>query len=314
MPAPHLRSPGTTTPKRSSTSGTAAATGEHVDRSLAELERDTGWNTADRVARQALRSAMSGGFEQAGELFAPGFASEDRKHRSLPHATTGEALDASIHQLREVGWSTTDIETIAVRGDHLCLQRWGIAGDEGGWASDQLMLSEVDDDGRVSVGIGYNVEQLAEAQIELDRRHFDSLGFAQDHPMRKLSAAGHSVDPDALLSLAHPEIVYLEHRRLPFAVGGTRSELATDNETMILIDHVINAVSHRISETATLIHRKEVTPDGYVTSFLVVGTLRDGLFATYDVYDPEDLDAAISCYDELTADLDLDPLVNSSDG
>ena len=197
------------------------------------------------------------------------------------------------HDDLEIDAETVVDTLVAIRGDDLCLYRNDETSTSGTgvryWLNDKAS----------SRLYRFDETQLVEAQMMLDRLWFDSLGFGADHTMRTVGPAAYAVDPEAAMAIAHPEVAYREHRRLSFE-GGGRAELTARTSSLPLVDHIIVPVVHRISDVAALFHKDEINVDGGTSSMLIVTTLRDGLAGSYDIYELDDLDAAIARYDELT--------------
>lgn len=183
---------------------------------------------------------------------------------------------------------------VAIRGDDLCLYRndENAAGGTGirHWLNDKAS----------SRLYGFDGTQLIEAQVMLDHLWFDSLGFADDHPWRTFGPSAYAVDPEAAVATTHPDVAYREHRRLSYE-GGGREQLTTNLSSLPLIDHITMPVIHRISDDAVLFQRDELDADGAASSMLIVTTLSDGLVASFDIFDSDDLGAAIARYDECAA-------------
>lgn len=198
------------------------------------------------------------------------------------------------HDDLELGAENVVDTLVAIRGDDFCLYRNDETAASGTgvryWVNDRAS----------SRLYRFDETQLVEAQVMLDRLWFDSVGFAADHPMRTISPTTYTVDPEAAMAIAHPEIAYREHRRLSFE-GGGRDQLTARTSSLSPVDHIVVPVAHRISDAATLFHKDEINADGGTSSMLIVATLRDGLAGSYDIYDAADLGAAIARDDELTS-------------
>ena len=99
----------------------------------------------------------------------------------------------------------------------------------------------------------------------------------------------------------HPEFEYQEHRKLSFEDGGL-AEFADATSSMDLVDCVVVPVVHRLSDHAVMYRQQLNDVDGNTSSMLVLVTWLDGLVRIYEVFDVDDIDAAITRYDELDAE------------
>jgi ketosteroid isomerase-like protein len=154
-------------------------------------------NQAWDVVHAALLARRDGDREGVASLLA-----EDFVH--TPHHTIMSSVDGG-----DVGkavfvdtafdpplWgpsSTTEHELIAVRGDDLCLYRLRTTTNDGD-LYERIILMEVKD-GLVVRSDSYEHDQLAKAQIALDRRLLASLGFAEDHPWYAVIEWFYDLDP-----------------------------------------------------------------------------------------------------------------------
>jgi hypothetical protein len=133
-----------------------------------------------------------------------------------------------------------------------------------------------------------DLEQITEAQIELDRRYLDSLGFDGDHFLRRLTPLGYSLDPAELALIFHPDLEYVEHRALTFEGGDFDA-------------HVVIPQFHRLSERGAVWEKREVATSGEGESrLLIVATYSDDLVRTIDLFEVDELDTALTKHHELT--------------
>lgn len=193
--------------------------------------------------------------------------------------------------------SVYEIEMIAVRGDDLCLFRVRMTTVDGD-AYERLYLVEVRDGLAVRNEV-FPHDRLAEAQIALDDRWLDALGYPDDHFLRRISAASYTMDPTVFGSMMHPDVEYVEHRRFSFTSGDGRALY----EAMQTVAHdvaVTAPVFYRLDDLGAVALRVE-TVQGEVAENRIVCVMgfEDGLYRQVELFDEADLDAALARYDEI---------------
>ncbi|HSM67498.1 MAG TPA: hypothetical protein VK860_14420 [Ilumatobacteraceae bacterium] len=197
--------------------------------------------------------------------------------------------------------STQDIELVAVRGDEICLVRTTVTSAEGDLYQ-RLNVVEVRDGLCVRID-AFPHDQLAEAQIALDHAWLTSLGFAHDHPWFELTELFYHSDPTVLAHAFSEEFRYVEHRRLGFP-DGDRSQLLVNANTRIGTLEVVIPRYLRLTERLALGERIEQTVGGaaQMPGFYLTELGADGRIAYMEVFDVDDEEAAIACFDRLLAE------------
>jgi hypothetical protein len=125
-------------------------------------------------------------------------------------------LDAMFDPLVFGPASSNELDLIAVRGDDLCLFRTRATTPLGD-VHERLAAAEVHD-GRVVRMDVFPHDQLVDSQLELDRRWFESIGYAGRwwQPIRFVLYDPH---PDAMFEHLAPDFEYIDHRPLVFPSG-----------------------------------------------------------------------------------------------
>src|SRR5262249_35427983 len=144
----------------------------------------------------------------------------DDRRRLARIKFAGEEFFAHLRIFFVVAWTRWDCELVATRGERLALFRErfdGAAPGDVGFVSEQLALEEVDADGRLVEGVGFDLIDLDAAYAELDARY--AAGEAAVHPrvagtMRAFVRAFASRDWDALAALFASDVVVHDHRLL----------------------------------------------------------------------------------------------------
>ena len=268
-------------------------------------------NLASHVSGEAIRLAARDGMAAHQHRFSPAFVMENRRKRSLPYSEELTEAADSIQWLIELGTLEIAVDDIAVRDEMWCLQQWNITmanGDE----LQQLVLGKVDPEGRIEVGISYDLDQLTEALVELDQRWLDSLGFASDHVARRMVVSAYTTDAEVASATWHPELEFRNHRKLAYQSGDAAAlgEVITSQffEMVITIPRY-----HRICDDGAVLERVETAVDELGENrMIIVISLRDELIDHLEAYDTDDLDAALARFDELTSRSQRRELSNSA--
>lgn len=212
--------------------------------------------------------------------------------------------------------STQDIALVAVRGDDLCLVRTTVTTAEGD-LYERLNVVELRDGLCVRID-AFPHDQLGEAQIALDHAWLASLGFADDHPFFELTALFYHSDPTVIAPAFSEEFRYVEHRRLGFPDGDRSQLLVNANSNSEVLEVVIPRYL-RLTERLALGERIEQTVGGsaQMPGLYLTALGADGRIAYMEVFDVDDEEAAIACFDRLLADgtseaPGLGPLTNAA--
>jgi class 3 adenylate cyclase/ketosteroid isomerase-like protein/tetratricopeptide (TPR) repeat protein len=189
-----------------------------------------------------------------------------------------------------------NIEIIAVRGEHLCLvlvDRW-LHGD----LVRVPIVVETDDD-RIIHMVWFDDDQLIDAQLELDGRWFEAIGYAGRwwEPIRMVLYDPH---PDAMFEYLAPDFEYVDHRPLMFPSGD--AEQLRSNIHSLQFDVVFTIPRfHRVSDAGSVIERIE-TAVGELgqTHVVFVSQFVDERVKRMEAFDITQLDEALARYDDLT--------------
>jgi class 3 adenylate cyclase/tetratricopeptide (TPR) repeat protein len=195
--------------------------------------------------------------------------------------------------------SRYELETIAVRCDDLSLTRVRTTTVDGD-VYERLNLVEIRD-GLAVRHEAFPHDQLAEAQIALDHRYLEMLGYPEDHFLRRISSIGYTMDPAAFASMMHPDAEYVEHRRLSFT-GGNGTALFDAMQTVSHDAVVTIPIIFRFDDHGAVVLRVE-TVQGEVAENRMIGVMgfQAGLYRHVELFDEADLGAALARYDEIVA-------------
>ncbi|WP_267304851.1 BTAD domain-containing putative transcriptional regulator [Mycobacterium barrassiae] len=240
------------------------------------------------------------------ELLADDTSTDDR--RSIVGLGLRRGRDAAIRDWRaiaDVGVKDITATVIATRGEHLVLSRYRFGGHDQGpeaYRTEVLGIVEVDGEQRITACVMFDLDEINTAFEELNARY--AAGEAASHAhtwtlATKIFAAMNRSE----LPAATPDWVVEDHRRLPMIQDASRDAyLAAAIEvprTAVYIESV-----HRLGNSAALLSWQGdwTTPDGFDAQWRGISlTIFDGdLIDRVEIFDEDELDAALARFDELT--------------
>ncbi|WP_416585331.1 BTAD domain-containing putative transcriptional regulator [Mycolicibacterium elephantis] len=241
------------------------------------------------------------------QLFIDNFLLDDRRRtvnagvRHGPHAEI-EDLQAAA----EVGFTDMAMATVATRGSHLALARvhWSRQDHHSeAFHNEWLAVLEIDTDERLHALVMFDLTDIEAAVAELDARYL--AGEAAAHARTwSVIADGYAAFNRHELPATTPDWVNIDHRRMTsiapgelFAYVRTSWELAPNISNLIEVVHRLNDQGAVLTRVAT-----GTSQGGFNAEWrLICLVMFDGeLLSRVELFDEEDLDAAIAKFDELT--------------
>ncbi|OBK40625.1 regulator [Mycobacterium sp. 1245111.1] len=261
-------------------------------------------NAASQVWEHIYAWFAARDWDALGEIAADNFRIEDR--RRVVNAGIRHGRDAALADMRvmaDVGFELTMVDVTATRGSRLALVRVRASGNDPDVVqNDAYNLAEIDSGGRISAAVVFDLEDFDAAIAELDERY--SAGEAAPYA-RTWSAIAevYSALNRGELPTPSADFTDVDHRRLA-AIGsgdfmaylGAQPQDATHAGIYVETVHRLTKLGAVTTHVA-----KETTQDGFdaewrITSFFIV----DGdKVSRYEIFDEEDLDAALARFDEL---------------
>lgn len=169
-----------------------------------------------------------------------------------------------------------------------------------GWYDDanlRFCLVVETDDERVTHMIWFDDGRLADAQIALDRRWLEAIGYADRwwEPIRLVMYDPH---PDAMFEHLAPDFEYIDHRPLMYPSGDAEQLRSTIHSSQHDVIYTIPRF-HRISVAGSVVERIG-TAVGEIgqTHVVFVSHFIDQLVQRIEAYDIDQLDQALARYDE----------------
>ncbi len=263
-------------------------------------------NAATQVAERLRANFAARDWTARAELLADDCSVDDR--RRVVNAGRQHGRDADIANMRAiaaVGVANIALTTIATRGERLALSRARMSGRDQrpeAFYTETLTVLDIDTDNRAAAQVVFDPDDIDAALAELDSRYLAGDAAAHAHTWTLVTRAYAALNRRQLPETT-VDWVNVDHRRLaPIAAGDLGAYLLATWDLSPQSSIRIEAV-HRLSEV------------GAVVTQVVEGTSQEGFdaewrtidLATYEgdkinrteLFDEEDLDAALARFDEL---------------
>jgi class 3 adenylate cyclase/tetratricopeptide (TPR) repeat protein/ketosteroid isomerase-like protein len=269
-------------------------------------------NAATRAFERGFEALQARDWERFAALFAPGFRGIDRR-RMLRNELDRDEWLVSYRPIVEMTSPRSTHQVLATRGDRLMLARYGWEGTDGLVGPSEieyLLLVEVDGRGDHVAVVMFDPDDLDAAHAELDERY--AKGETAPHAraweawvgvVRAIAAR----DWERLAAAFAPGFVVEDHRPLALLASLSGDEYASSARALVDLRRDVRFRVHHalaLDDGASLGVAGWVgsEPDGTFETLAVVVTEHglDGI-RRWHVYDLDQLDAARTCYDALTA-------------
>ena len=266
-------------------------------------------NTATRVEARAFALLRSMSDRELGELMAPDFVFDDRRHVVNFGVSDLAASAAHLEWSRHDGQEYAPPKVVAIRGDRLALSR-RTQRNRGGYDRSSFGVVEIDEQSRWLALVQFDEEDLDAAVDELDTRYMAGEGAPHARTMSVARAAWIAMrdgDLESLELLLAPDLVTVDHQRIGFGTHDRDSYLdqeRSDREVMHRDREY--AVNGFVSGDAVLVVFESKRHDQYGSGLLYqsCGLVRVDASDRVDRiewFDLEDWDAALARFDELSA-------------
>jgi hypothetical protein len=270
---------------------------------LAAAEMQFG-NTATRVYECFRVNFEARDWDAIGAMLAEDHYADDRRHVIGAGIWNGrDAEIAGIRATSDLGVTNLTSATIAIRGQHLGLCRvQGVAGGTSGFANEVLRIVEIDADDRIVTRFTFDLEDIDAAFAELEARYISGEAAAHAHTWSVITRGLAALNRHEL-SLTTANFASIDHRRAAaYAPGELVSyvragwELGHDIRTHIEVVHRLNSLGAVVTHAAS-----GTSQEGFDAEWRGIDILTvDGdLISRSEVFDEDDLDAALARFDEL---------------
>ncbi len=275
-------------------------------------------NTASRVDARVVELLSAGSDHELGELVAPGFVFEDRRH-VVNFGVSDLATSAShLEWARRDGFVVAIPEVVAVRGDRLVLSRRSQSAPTGHTRA-SFAVVEVDDRDRLITLVQFDEGDLAAAVEELDARYVAGEGAEDAAVLAALAAwtrAVNDFDFDAMRSLVTDDFTWVDHLQLGWGVLDVEGFLDQRRQYLDLLSFAVNTqIRVHGGVVLSVTHSRADGPDGRRAEwdFAVVAVWRtDGRLQRAESFDLDHWDAALARFDELSNGVASGPTIENA--
>ncbi|WP_137146718.1 BTAD domain-containing putative transcriptional regulator [Mycolicibacterium sp. CR10] len=264
-------------------------------------------NTARRVAERFQAAFASRDWNAMAELLADDLHNEDR--RRVVNAGIRRGRDSMIEDMRaaaDIGARRFELIDIATRGERLVLVRAQTRYSEtpGAFHVDNLVIGDLDADGRTAAQVIFDPEDMDAAFAELDARYISGEAAAHAH-IWSLVTQTYAAFNRHELSNTTPDWVNIDHRR---AVGSAPGDMNTYVSAFwSLVPDISTRIEavHRLSNLGAVFTHTEsgTSQEGFDAEWREVALLTfvGDAINHCELFDETDLDAAIARFDALNA-------------
>ncbi len=264
-------------------------------------------NTARRVSERFQAAFEARDWDAMAELLADDLHNEDR--RRVVNAGIRRGRDSMIEDMRaaaDIGARRFDLIDIATRGERLVLVRAQTRYSEtpGAFHVDNLVIGELDADGRTAAQVIFDPEDMDAAFAELDARYIAGEAAAHAH-IWSLVTQTYAAFNRHELSNTTPDWVNIDHRR---AVGSAPGDMNTYVSAFwSLVPDISTRIEavHRLSNLGAVFTHTEsgTSHEGFDAEWREVALLTfvGDAINHCELFDESDLDAAVARFDELNA-------------
>ncbi len=281
-----------------------------------EADFDAAIARFDELGRPALKNAASQAYERINDylevhdwdaiaaLCGESVTVDDRRRVVNAGLRTGrDAAMADVRVAAEVGFTYKMLGVIATRGAHLALIRVRASGlDPEAISNDATNLLELDSDGRIATVVVFDLEDIDAAFAELDTRYLAGEAAAHAHTWSVITRAFAALNRHELPATTQ-NFANLDHRRgaafVPgdlFAYLEAAWDLTPDRRHYIEAVHRLNDLGAVCSAAAYGTSQEGLDAEWRMTPVL---TIEGNLIRSCEIFDEENLDAALAKFDEL---------------
>ena len=289
---------------------------EDIDAAIAELDavnarfesqnpRPRLQNTASRVEDQCYRLFADNRQNEIGALFTADTLVDDRRQGLQRQTNDRAAALENINAIAEFGVNITNTP-LALRGDLLCLSliRFELRESQpDAFSVETLEITEVDPEGMMTARVVFDPDDFEAAIAELDARYLFGEAADYAHTWSVITAGRATLNRRELPPFT-TDCVTIDHRRGPtFAPGQLIDYLRAGFDLDQDIQTYAEVVRRLNDLGAVCTHAgRGVSADGFDAEWRGIDlvTVDRGKVNRCEVFDEDDVDAAITRFEELS--------------
>jgi class 3 adenylate cyclase len=264
-------------------------------------------NAAGRVFERFRKYFAARDWDAMAEILAEGMCNDDRRRVVGAGVLHGRDIDiAHMRAIADVGATTITSTVIATRGERLVVCRL-VWTSEDQWPeafqTEILGIVEIDADERIVARVSFDVDDIDAAYTELDARYLAGEAAAHSHAWSVVARNYAAFNRHEFPSTT-PDWVTIDHRRATSIEPGDltayiRSLWDVAPDATVYIETV-----HRVSDLGVVVTQasKGTSQQGFEAEWreINLSTVDGELITRCELFDEEDIDAALARFDELT--------------
>lgn len=264
-------------------------------------------NTARQVAERFLAHFAARDWDAMATLFTDDSSTDDRRPLVGVGVRCGRAtVIADWRATANVGVQKVTSTVVATRGERLVLNRCRFSGRDqrpAAFHTDVLGLLELDTNQRIAASVMLDLDDIGAALAELDARYLSGEAAAHAHTWSLVTEAYAAFNRGEVAPTA-PDWVNIDHRRgAAFASGDMIAYLqAAWEDSPDTRIHI--AAVHRLSDVGAVVSHvaQGVSQEGFNAEWhdISVLTVEGDSVNCCELFDEDDLDAALARFDELS--------------
>ena len=263
-------------------------------------------NAASQVYQRFWGHYAARDWASIAELLADDISTDDR--RRVVNAGIQYGRDAQIADMRSLAEIGADMTwtVMATRGQRLVLSRVRTSNRDlqhGEFDAEMLGILEIDADNRIAAFVTLELDHIDAAFEELDARYVTSEAAPYAHTWSVVTQTYAALNRREQPATT-PDWINIDHRRVTaFAPGELTSWIRASWDIAPDINIHIEAAHRLTNRGAVVTHTANATSqEGFNAEWRVVTllTVEGELINRVELYDEEDLDAALARFDELS--------------
>jgi tetratricopeptide (TPR) repeat protein len=270
-----------------------------------------------QVARRFSATFAARDWDAMAQILAADISVDDRR-RGI-NAGVRRGWEAAIEDLRasvDAGFANATVTVIATRGERLALTRFHVSEREQrpqAFQVEVLHVFEINADSQTAAVVVFDLHDVDAAFAELDTRYLAGEAAAYAHTWSVIAEAHAAFNRHEIFTMA-PDLASIDHRRVvAFAPGEFVPYVQATLDVAPYAKHHIDVV-HRLSNLGVLVTQGTygTSQEGFDAEWREIALLTvDGdLINRCEIFDEEDLDAALARFDELSRPAPLENMAS----
>jgi DNA-binding SARP family transcriptional activator len=263
-------------------------------------------NAASRATARFDEYLAARDWDGMATIFLDGIRLDDRRRLVGDEFVGRQATIANMKASADTGVKNVTTHVVAVRGERLTLQHVRINGKDQrpeAFRTEALVITEVDGLGRISAFVMMDLDDVDAAFVELDNRYLAGEAAPCADTWSALVDASAAFNQHELPATT-PDWQSVDHRSvIGFEPGDMMQYMQTTFDVARHIKHRIVTV-HRLSELGAVLTQAtySTSREGFDAEWHEVAllTFEGAAINRCEVFDTDDLDAALARFDELS--------------